>query len=289
MSSATILPAYKPSLNRRSPEPRESRVNARRNWLLLISYDGACYRGWQVQPNHHTIEGALESALQRLTGESVKVFGAGRTDSGVHALNQTASFVSSKPFSPEKWRVSLNAVLPEDIVVKHVQPVPDDFHARHSAVGKRYRYQICNLPYHPPFARKTSWWVRFPLDIEAMREAASHFVGEHDFSAFRAAQCSSPNPVKELREFNINEDRTQKAFLQVEMEANSFLQHMVRILVGTLVEVGLGKLKPEEMDSILKSRDRSLAGQTAPAHGLCVLRVIYPEATVSWPAEVMDR
>lgn len=264
-------------------------MTARRNWLLLLSYDGAGYHGWQVQPQQATIEGALESAIHHLTGEPVKVFGAGRTDSGVHALNQTAGFISSTLFSPEKWRVALNAVLPDDIVVKHVQPVPDDFHARHSAIGKRYRYLICNLPYQPPFARKTSWWVRFPLDVEAMRKAGSRFVGEHDFSAFRAAQCSSPNPVKELRELSIIEDHTRSAVLQVEMEANSFLQHMVRILVGTLVEAGMGKLKPEQMDSILKSRNRGRAGPTAPAHGLYALRVIYPEGTVSWPTEVMDR
>ena len=170
------------------------------NWLLLISYDGTNYNGWQVQPNQPTIEGTLENALHRLTGQVIKIHGSGRTDAGVHSLNQTASFSVVSEFSPEKWRIALNGVLPDDLVVKHVQHVPSDFHARHSSVGKRYRYLVCNLPYRSPFSRNKSWWVRKSLNLEAIREASSYLIGKRDFSAFRAAACSSPNPNKDLRE-----------------------------------------------------------------------------------------
>ena len=258
------------------------------NWLLLLSYDGTNYNGWQVQPNQPTIEGTLEEALLRLTGNIVKVHGSGRTDAGVHGLNQAATFSVVSGFSPEKWRLALNGVLPDDLVVKHVQQVPAAFHARHSSIGKRYRYLVCNLPYRSPFSRNKSWWVRKPLDLDAMREAASELTGRNDFSAFRAAGCSSPNPVKDLREILCDVKPWLHANLCLETEADSFLQHMVRIIVGTLVQVGTGKLKPQQMKGILESRDRVQAGPTAPAHGLYALCVRYPEGTVSWPEEVMN-
>ena len=258
------------------------------NWLLLLSYDGTNYNGWQVQPNQPTIEGTLEEALLRLTGNIVKVHGSGRTDAGVHGLNQTATFSVVSGFSPEKWRLALNGVLPDDLVVKHVQQVPAAFHARHSSIGKRYRYFVCNLPYRSPFSGNKSWWVRKPLDLDAMREAASELTGRHDFSAFRAAGCSSPNPVKDLREILCDVKPWLHANLCLETEADSFLQHMVRIIVGTLVQVGTGKLEPQQMKGILESRDRVQAGPTAPAHGLYTLSVRYPEGTVSWPEEVMN-
>ena len=258
------------------------------NWLLLLSYDGTNYNGWQVQPNQPTIEGTLEEALLRLTGNIVKVHGSGRTDAGVHGLNQTATFSVVSGFSPEKWRLALNGVLPDDLVVKHVQQVTAAFHARHSSIGKRYRYLVCNLPYRSPFSRNKSWWVRKPLDLDAMREAASELTGRHDFSAFRAVGCSSPNPVKDLREILCDVKPWLHANLCLETEADSFLQHMVRIIVGTLVQVGTGKLKPQQMKGILESRDRVQAGPTAPAHGLYALSVCYPEGTVSWPEEVMN-
>ena len=229
-----------------------------------------------------------EEALLRLTGKIVKVHGSGRTDAGVHGLNQTATFSVVSGFSPEKWRLALNGVLPDDLVVKHVQQVPAAFHARHSSIGKRYRYLVCNLPYRSPFSRNKSWWVRKPLDLDAMREAASELTGRNDFSAFRAAGCSSPNPVKDLREILCDVKPWLHANLCLETEADSFLQNMVRIIVGTLVQVGTGKLQPQQMKGILESRDRIQAGPTAPAHGLYALSVSYPEGTVSWPEEVMN-
>ena len=260
------------------------------NWLLLLSYDGTNYNGWQIQPNQPTIEGTLEEALRQLTGKTIKVHGSGRTDSGVHGLNQTATFsISSSSFGPEKWRIALNGVLPDDLVVKHVQQVPGSFHARHSAIGKRYRYLVCNLPYHSPFSRNKGWWVRKPLDLEAIRLASTYLLGRHDFTAFRASGCTSPNPVKEIREVSCHIKKWHHANVCFEIEADSFLQHMVRIIVGTLVEVGLGKLKSHEMKEILEGRDRSQAGPTAPAHGLYSLAVHYPKGTVSWPEEVINR
>ena len=260
------------------------------NWLLLLTYDGTCYHGWQVQPDSPTIEDKLEQAVKSLTGESVKVHGAGRTDSGVHALNFTANFKSSAENfkTPEKWRIALNAVLPADIVVKYAQIVSPEFHARHSAIGKRYRYLIYNLPYRAVFSRNQSWWVNQKLDIKRMEEAADVLIGEHDFSAFRAASCSSPNPVKNMREILITKKLLSNSTLQIEIEANSFLQHMVRIITGTLVEVGQGRKNIDDVAEALKSCNRKLAGITAPAQGLYSLNVIYPQGMIKWPLEVID-
>ncbi|HIF70869.1 MAG TPA: tRNA pseudouridine(38-40) synthase TruA [Deltaproteobacteria bacterium] len=257
------------------------------NWLILLAYNGTHYRGWQIQPHDPTLEGLLEQALLKLTGQAVKVHGAGRTDAGVHALNYPASFRLDTRFSPEKWRGALNSKLPEDVVVKYVQPVNPEFHARHSAIGKHYRYLIHNCPYADPFRPNSVWWVRRKLDIATMRKAASRLVGTHDFSAFRSVHCASPNPVKELCELQVEHTPSQPGSLRIEAKANSFLQHMVRILVGTLVDVGLGKLSPDEVGAILKSRDRTLGGQTAPPHGLYMFRTIYPDGLVEWPPDVL--
>jgi tRNA pseudouridine38-40 synthase len=173
------------------------------------------------------------------------------------------------------------------VVVKYVQPVNPEFHARHSAIGKHYRYLIHNCPYADPFRPNSVWWVRRKLDIATMRKAASRLVGTHDFSAFRSVHCASPNPVKELRELQVEHTPSQPGSLRIEAKANSFLQHMVRILVGTLVDVGLGKLSPDEVGAILKSRDRTLGGQTAPPHGLYMFRTIYPDGLVEWPPDVL--
>jgi len=258
------------------------------NWLLLLSYQGAAYHGWQIQPSHPSIEGELEQAILRLTGVPTKVHGAGRTDSGVHALNQTASFSSKKDFSAQKWRQALNAVLPNDIVVKQVLSVDSDFHARHSAIGKQYRYLIYNAPYCPPFARSCSWWTPAPLNLDKMQQAAEILLGTHDFSAFRSVQCSSPNTVKTLSKISIEMHHTPASTLYIDLEANSFLQYMVRIIVGTLVDAGLGKRSPEGLEAALKSKDRRNSGKTAPAHGLYVLKVIYPEHLICWDSAFID-
>ena len=260
------------------------------NWLLLLTYDGTRYCGWQVQLNLPTIEDTLEQAVKRLTGESVKVHGAGRTDSGVHALNFTANFkISTENFkTPEKWRIALNAVLPDDIVVKYAQTVSAEFHSRHSAIGKHYRYLIYNLPYRAAFSRKQSWWINQTLDIKQMQKAADILIGKHDFSAFRSVNCSSPSPIKDLRTIQIHKKLFRYSTLQIEFEANSFLQHMVRIITGTLVEVGQGRKSVDDVAEALESGQRKLAGITAPSHGLYSLNVIYPQGMIKWPKEVID-
>ncbi len=216
--------------------------------------------------------------------------GAGRTDSGVHALNYTANFnLTSKNINTtEKWCSALNAVLPDDIVVKSVKTVSADFHARHSAIGKRYRYLISNHSYHSPFTNNKSWLVGQILDIDLMKQAAEVVIGRHDFSAFRSSNCRSPNTVKDIREISIGKSNFQNSILQIEIEANSFLQHMVRIIIGTLVEAGQDRISCDDVEKALNKGDRNLAGRTAPAFGLYSLKVIYPEGLVSWPPEVID-
>ena len=259
-----------------------------RNWLILLSYDGFDYHGWQIQNDKNTIEGELEKAILTLTGSAVKVFGAGRTDSKVHAINQTAHFFSDANFSAESWCSALNAVLPADIAVKYVLPVSSTFHARHSSFAKRYRYLIHNKSYPSPFNSHYSWWLRKPLNLKEMKQAARHFIGEHDFSAFRASQCLAPSPVKTIKDLVVSPIHTPYASIRIEVEANSFLQHMVRIITGTLVAVGEQRLFPEEIPDILQSKDRQKSGKTAPPYGLYVLKVYYDDQDVQWPSPVID-
>ena len=178
--------------------------------------------------------------------------------------------------------------MPNDIVVKSVQTVSADFHARHNAIGKRYRYLISNHSYHSPFTNNKSWQVGQILDIDLMKQAAEVLIGKHDFSAFRSSNCRSPNTVKDIREISIGKSHFQNSILQIEIEANSFLQHMVRIITGTLVEAGQGRISCADVKKALNNGDRNLAGSTAPAHGLYSLKVIYPDGLVSWPPEVID-
>ncbi|MBF0286597.1 MAG: tRNA pseudouridine(38-40) synthase TruA [SAR324 cluster bacterium] len=258
------------------------------NWLLLLSYDGFNYHGWQVQKHHNTIEAELEKAIATITRKVASVFGAGRTDAKVHALNQTASFFSDANLSSEKWRAALNAVLPEDIVIKYVLKVSSDFHARHSSTAKFYRYLIYNKPYPNPFANHYSWWIRKPLDVTAMQQAAQYFIGEYDFSAFRSSQCSSLSPVKSVHKLIVYPLNTSIASLCIEIKANSFLQHMVRIIVGTLVAVGQHRFLPNSIPGIINSHDRTQSGKTAPPYGLYVLQVEYNNHDIQWPSDVLD-
>ena len=177
---------------------------------------------------------------------------------------------------------------PNDIVVKCVKSVPDKFHARHNAIGKRYRYLIYNSPYRPVFLKNHSWWIKKDLDIKLMQDAANVLIGVHDFSAFRSVNCTSKNTVKDLSEILIKKNSLNCKYLQIEFEANSFLQHMVRIITGTLVEAGQARKSCDDVKRALNNGDRNLAGCTAPAYGLYSLKVIYPDGLVSWPPEVID-
>lgn len=260
--------------------PGQVDLAEKKNWLLLLSYNGWNYHGWQIQPKHETIESELEKAINTLTGEKIKVYGAGRTDAKVHALNQTANFYTDSKFSAEKWQQALNGLLPSEIVVKCVLPVPLKFHARHNATGKRYSYLINNYQYPSPFGLNLCWWIHRELDWDSMAKAAGFLIGEHDFSSFRASGCSSPSPVKKINEIVIKPTENHFATHSIEIEGNSFLQHMVRIIVGTLVDVGEKRKKPEDVEKILQSKDRTKSGRTAPAHGLYVLKVHYKDEEI---------
>jgi tRNA pseudouridine38-40 synthase len=242
---------------------------------MRLAYDGGAFHGWQVQDHCASVEAALGQALTTALRRPTRVFGSGRTDAGVHALNQVAHCDIPEGTDLERLRASLNALAAPAISVQDIVPVPGDFHARHSATGKVYRYHLQNRPYPAVLARGRCWWIRPPLNIPAMREAAAALIGTHDFSAFRASQCAAPSPVRELRRIDLSEGDWTDGTLRIELEASGFLQHMARIIVGNLVSVGLGKLSPRGLATILATGDRTRAAMTAPAKGLHLVRVFY--------------
>lgn len=239
---------------------------------VTLEYDGAAYAGWQRQPRQATIQEALESAIERIGQVPTPVIGAGRTDAGVHALGQVASFQSDRGLAPEEWKRALNGVLPQDISIRSVEAVADDFHARYSARAKRYVYRILNRPERSALERDRQWHLSKPLDTAAMREAAALLVGRHDFSSFQGSPTDTENPVCHVTRLNVE---SSGEVVQVEVEADRFLKQMVRAIVGTLAEVGLGKRAAEDMKQILAARDRRAAGYTAPPHGLYLVTVRY--------------
>ena len=237
-----------------------------------LEYDGTAYAGWQRQPGQPTIQEAVEAAFRSVTQTDVPVIAAGRTDAGVHALGQVVSFKSDKPLSPDEWLRALNATLPDDISVRSVEQVPDDFHARYSAIRKLYVYRILNRPSRSALERARAWHLYGRLSLDAMREAAGHLVGRHDFSSFQGHPTDVENPLCDLQRIEIVR---AEDIVRIEMEADRFLKQMVRAMVGTLVEIGQEKRKPEEMKRILDAKDRRAAGYTAPAQGLYLVRVDY--------------
>ena len=242
------------------------------NLKLTLQYSGTAYFGWQIQPGRPTIQGHLKEALRVLLREEVMPHGAARTDAGVHALGQVANVPHQAEAEPRRLLRGLNALLPPDIRVTSVAPVRDDFHARHSARGRIYRYRIQHGEVHSPFEREYSAWVRAPLDAAAMGRAAALIVGRHDFGAFRGAGCQSLSPLKTIRRSEIV---SENGLITYTVEADSFLQYMVRNIAGTLIEVGRGKLAADRVAAILDSRDRRQAGPTAPACGLFLVEVLY--------------
>lgn len=246
------------------------------NYRLTLEYDGAAFEGWQVQRGaHRTVQGALEAAVAQVTGETVRVHGAGRTDSGVHAEAQVASVALVSAREPEVLRRALAGVLPDDVVVRACAAVPDDFHPRFDALRKLYRYRIWNGAERSPLRRARWHWLRAPLDVQAMQRAALALEGEHDFAAFQAAGTDVATSVRRLERLEVR--GTAGAEIELDAEGSGFLRHMVRILTGTLIEVGLGRRAPESMTGLLEGRDRTQAGKTAPAHGLTLVRVDYPD------------
>ena len=249
-----------------------------RNLKLTLSYDGSDFSGWQVQPDASTIQGTLASAIGRLTGENVLPQGSGRTDAGVHALAQVATFSTASPIPVENFLKALNDILPPSIRVLEVKEVPADFHARKSARAKTYRYRICRAAICSPFLARYVWHFPYPLDENAMSNAAAAIVGEHDFTSFAAVdpeRGQENNEVSNVRTiFSSRFERQNDEFVYT-VRGSGFLHHMVRNLVGTLILVGKGTLQPQDIASILAARNRSAAGATAPASGLFLVSVEY--------------
>ncbi len=239
---------------------------------LTIEYDGTNYCGWQLQNHGPTIQGTLEEALVRLLGEPVRLRAAGRTDAGVHALGQVACVHISKAVDLYAFQKGLNALTPPDIIVRKIETVPEDFNPRRDAKSRVYLYRIWNHPWPSAFWQSYSWHLAFPLDIRAMEKATTHLVGTHDFSSFQATGSDAHHPVRTVLE---TAWRREDGFLIYTIEAQAFLRHMVRNIVGTLVEVGRGAMSVERFLEVFLAQDRTLAGPNAPAQGLFLVEVKY--------------
>jgi tRNA pseudouridine38-40 synthase len=239
---------------------------------LVLEYCGTHYHGWQVQPNALSVQECIERPLTQITNSPVRLHAAGRTDAGVHALGQVAHFDTSSTIPLQALQRGLNSLLPDDIAVLQAMEVPMDFHARYAARQKTYAYVVHNHPVRSVFSAPYTWYVPQPLDVPAMRSAAQVLVGCHDFSAFRAASCTARSPVRCVSRVAVKRRASRIFFV---LCADGFLQHMVRNIVGTLVDIGRGKIPAEAMTAILQSRQRQLAGPTAPPQGLFLVRVRY--------------
>jgi tRNA pseudouridine38-40 synthase len=245
---------------------------------LGLEYDGTDFLGWQIQAGGRSVEGVLAAAVSFVAGDTVTVHGSGRTDAGVHALEQVAHFDSRVTRSPRQWLLGINSNLPPDVAVRWVHEVPAEFDARRSALARRYRYTVLQQAARPALLRERAWWLRLPLDCAAMTAAAAGLLGEHNFSAFRAAGCQAKTPMRRLMAVRVAERRgVASALVTLEFTANAFLQHMVRNLVGTLTAIGNGELPPSAAAEILARRDRAAAGVAAPPWGLALVEVRYPE------------
>lgn len=238
-----------------------------------LEYDGTAYAGWQVQSHAPSVQGVLNAAIAAVADHPVTTLAAGRTDAGVHATGQVVHFDAQHPRAERSWVLGINSNLPDDIVVRWARAVPDAFHARHAALSRTYEYVIWRAPVRPALARHRAWWCRLPLDIAAMQAAAALLVGEHDFSSFRGAGCQAKSPVRRLQLLRV---AAAWPGLRITAQATGFLQHMVRNLVGTLVEIGAGGRQAAAVAGLLAARDRRLAAPTAPAAGLYLTAVEYP-------------
>jgi tRNA pseudouridine38-40 synthase len=241
---------------------------------LACEYDGTDFVGWQAQANGRSIEACLAAAIAQVAAEPVTVHGAGRTDAGVHAAFQVAHFETTASRNPRQWLLGINSNLPDDIAVHWVGSVADDFDARRSALWREYAYRIRTQPTPPARERRQVWWLREALDTAAMTAAATAWLGERDFSAFRAAHCQSRTPMRRMLRIGVCRDGNG---IELRFRANAFLYHMVRNLVGTLVAVGRGEAGADAGRRLIAGRDRTAAAMTAPARGLTLEAVAYPE------------
>lgn len=236
--------------------------------MLTVAYDGTNYHGWQVQPQVETIEGILNKFLSELCREEITVIGASRTDTGVHALGNLAVFDTDTRIPPEKIAYALNQKLPEDIRIQKSEEVAEDFHPRKISTRKTYAYQIISQEFENPLERLYSHFTYLPLDVDKMQEAAVYFKGEHDFQSFCAAGSQAESTVRRIYDLKVERQGNK---IRILVCGNGFLYNMVRIIAGTLMEVGRGKILPEEVKGIIEAKDRTKAGPTAPARGLTLV------------------
>ncbi len=243
---------------------------------MVVAYDGTNYCGWQVQPNGITIEEVLNRSLSNLLGEKIEVMGASRTDSGVHSLGNVAVFDTNTRMPADKIAFALNQRLPEDIVVQGSCEVPSDWHPRYQESTKTYEYRILNRTFRMPTRRLDTYFYHYPLDVEQMSEAASYLVGTHDFASFCAANAQVKSTVRTIYSCTAQKEND---IITIRVTGNGFLYNMVRIIAGTLIEVGAGKCRPEEIKDILAAENRDAAGPTAPAQGLTMMGIEYEQET----------
>ena len=252
-------------------------MELRRKIKMVLQYDGTSYHGWQRQKQELTIQGVIEERIRIITGEFSTLIASGRTDAGVHALGQVCHFLTNSSIAPEALAKGLNSLLPHDILIIDVQDAPAHFHARYSARSKVYEYRILNRPQPDPFLRFYSWHVPFRLNKDAMKECLNLLRGRHDFSSFRSSGSDNSNPTREMI---LAELHVEDGILRFLFEADGFLRHMVRNMVGTLVEVGEGKRDSEAFEDILESKDRQKAGVKSPPQGLYLVRVNYENSAL---------
>jgi len=246
-----------------------------KNIKLVLSYDGSNYHGWQRQKNAVTVQEVMEERIRMMVGESVALIASGRTDAGVHATCQVCNFRTRSMIAPGDMKKGLNSLLPKDIFIREASYVSPEFHARYSARSKTYEYRILNRWDADVFLRNYAWHIQVPLNSDAMAEALGLLAGTHDFSSFRSSGSGNTNPVRFVNRAELH--GPEAGFLRVVMEANGFLRHMVRNVVGTVVEVGLGKMSLPSFGEVFEAKDRRLAGIKAPAQGLFLVDVKYPE------------
>ncbi len=244
-----------------------------KNFKLVIEYDGTDYHGWQRQKGVATVQETIESAIKVMTEQAVTLIGSGRTDAGVHSLEQVANFKAGSNLTPLVFKKGLNSLLPPDIVIKDVEQAPDHFHARYDCKEKRYQYHVLNREIPSAIHRRFAWHIRRPLRIDAMRDALSCLKGRHDFSAFEAGGSIRKDAVRIVSDIGL--DAYEDGKLIFSISANGFLRYMVRNIVGTLVDVGRDRIAPKGFHEILLSKDRANAGATAPPHGLFLMNVWY--------------
>lgn len=253
-----------------------------RRICLTVSYDGTNYAGWQRQNNANAIENVLDAAIKELTGEDIKVIGASRTDAGVHSAGNIAVFDTESTIPAEKFAPAVNSKLPDDIAIQKSRQVPNSFHPRHANTIKTYEYTICNSQYRLPQLRLYAWHLPKKLDVDKMRAAAGYLIGTHDFRAFASVHLSASTTVRTIYELEIYDD---EPMIVIRVTGNGFLYNMVRIIAGTLAQVGMGMIPPEEVLHMLESHDRQKAGMTAPPQGLTQIEVQYPDGEDLMPGE----